>query len=44
MLFSVNNPAISANELIHDLSQGKMNFNPELNNQATEELFSCKKK
>ena len=51
MLFSVvNNPAISANELNHDLKvisqwayQWKMNFNPDLNKQATELLFSCKK-
>ena len=51
MLFSVlNNPAISANELIHDLKvinqwayQWEMNFNPDLNKQATELLFSCKK-
>ena len=39
MLFSVvNNPAISANELNHDLK-----VNPDLNKQATELLFSCKK-
>ena len=51
MLFSVvNNPAISANELNHDLKvlsqcsyQWKMKFNPDLNKQATELLFSCKK-
>ena len=51
MLFSVvNNPAISANELNHDLKyisqwayQWKMNFNPDLNKQATELLFSYKK-
>ena len=51
MLFSVvNNLAISANELNHDLKvisqwayQSKMNFNPDLNKQATELLFSCKK-
>ena len=51
MLFSVvNNPVISANELNHDLKvisqwayQWKMNFNPDLNKQATELLFSCKK-
>ena len=51
MLFSVvNNPAISANELNHDLkviSQWaylwKMNFNLDLTKQATELLFSCKK-
>ena len=51
MLFSVvNNPAISANELYHDLKvisqcayQWKMNFNPDLNQQATKLLFSCKK-
>ena len=47
MLFSaVNNPAISANELNPDLEvisqwsyQWKMNFNPDLNKQATELLF-----
>ena len=51
MLFSVvNNPAISANELNYDLKvisqwayQWKTNFNPDLNKQATELLFSCKK-
>ena len=51
MLFSVvNNPAISA-KLNHDLKgisqwayQWKMNFNPDLNKQANELLFSCKKK
>ena len=51
MLFSVvNNPAISANELNHDLNvisqwayQWEMKFNPDLNKQATELLFSCKK-
>ena len=51
MLFSVvNNPAISANELNHDLKvisqwayQWNMNFNPDLSKQATELLFSCKK-
>ena len=51
MLFSVvNNPVISANELNPDLKvisqwayQWKMNFNPDLNKQATELLFSCKK-
>ena len=50
MHFSVvNNPAISANELNHDLKvinqwayQLKMKFNPDLNKQATELLFSCK--
>ena len=44
MLFSlVNNPAISANELSHDLNaisqwayQWKMKFNPDLNKQASE--------
>ena len=49
MLFSVvNNPAISANELNHDLKvinqwayQWKMKFNPDLKKQ--ELLFSCKK-
>ena len=46
----VNNPAISTNELNHDLKvisqwayQWKMNFNPDLNKQATELLFSGKK-
>ena len=51
MLFSVvNNPTISVNELNHDLKvisqwvyQWKMNFNPDLNKQAKELLFSCKK-
>ena len=51
MLFSVvNNLAISANELNHDLKiisqrtyHWKMKFNPDLNKQATELLFSCKK-
>ena len=51
MLFSVvNNPAISANELNHDLKvisqwayQWKINFNPDLNKQATELLSSCRK-
>ena len=51
MLFSVvNNPSISANELNQDLKvisqwayQWKMKFNPDLNKQATELLFSCKK-
>ena len=51
MLFSgVNNPTISTNELNHDLKvisqwayQWMMNFNPDLNKQATELLFSCKK-
>ena len=51
MLFSiVNNPEISANELNHELKvisqwayQWKMKFNPDLNKQATELLFSCKK-
>ena len=51
MLFSVvNNPAISANELNHDLKvisqlayQWRTNFNSDLNKQATELLFSCKK-
>ena len=52
MLFSVvNNPSIFANELNQDLKvisqwayQWKMKFNPDLNKQATELLFSCKKK
>ena len=52
MLFSiVNNPTISANELNHDLKvisqwayQWKVKFNPDLNKQATELLFSCKRK
>ena len=51
MLFSVvNNPSISANELNQDLKvisqwayQWKRKFNPDLNKQATELLFSCKK-
>ena len=51
MLFSVENyPAISGNELNPDLKvisqwayQWKLNFNPDLNKQATELLFSCRK-
>ena len=51
MLFSVvNNPSISASELNQDLKgisqwayQWKMEFNPDLNKQATEPLFSSKK-
>ena len=50
LLSVVNNPAISANELDHELKvisqwayQWKMNFNPDLNKQAIELLFSCKK-
>ena len=51
MLFSiVTDPAISANDLNHDLDiihqwahQWKMQFNPDRNKQATEVLFSCKK-
>ena len=51
MLFSVvNNTAISANELNHDLKvisqwayQWKVKFNPDFNKQATELLFSYKK-
>ena len=51
MLFSVvKNPAISANQLNHDLKvisqwayQWKMNFNLDLNKHATELLFSCMK-
>ena len=51
MLFSVvNNPSISANELNQDLKvisqwayQRKMELNPDLNKQATEQVFSCKK-
>ena len=51
MLFSiVNDPVISANELNQDLKvinqwayQGKMEFNPDPNKQATKLLFSCKK-
>ena len=46
----VNNPAISVNELNHNLKvinqwayQWKMNFNPDLNKQATKLLFSFKK-
>ena len=50
MLFSiVTDPAISANDLNHDLDiihqwahQWKMQFNPDRNKQATEVLFSCK--
>ena len=51
MLFSIaNDPAISANDLNHDLHiiqqwayQWKMEFNPDPIKQATEVLFSCKK-
>ena len=51
ILFSVvNDPEISANELNHDLKvinrwayQWKVEFNPDLNKQATKLLFSCKK-
>ena len=51
MLYSVvNNHTISAIGLNHDLKvisqwtyQWKMKFNPDLNKQATELLFSCKK-
>ena len=52
MLFSiVNKPAISANELNHNLKvisqwayQWKMKFNSDLNKQATQLLFSCNEK
>ena len=52
MLFSVTkDPQISASDLKHDLEvinrwpyQWKMAFNPDPNKQATEILFSCKKK
>ena len=51
MHFSIlNDPALSANNLIHDLRiiqqwayQWKMEFNPDPSKQATEVLFSCKK-
>ena len=51
MLFSiVNDPAISANNLNHDLDiiqrwayQWKREFNPDPTKQANEVLFSCKK-
>ena len=51
MLFSiVNYPALSANNLNHDLRliqqwayQWKMEFNPDPSKQATEVVFSCKK-
>ena len=50
LFFLVNNLAISANELNQDLKvinhwayQWKMKFNPDLNKQATELLFSCRK-
>ena len=51
MLFSVvKDPAISANNLNHDLNiihqwahQWKMEFNPDPTKRATEVLFSCKK-
>ena len=52
MLFSlVKDPVTSANDLNHDLDmiyqwahQWKMEFNPDPTKQATEILFSCKKK
>ena len=52
MLFSiVENPLISAQELNHDLKlihqwahQWKLEFNPDPSKQATEMLFSCKKR
>ena len=47
LVSAVNNPAISANELNHDLKvisqwayQWETKFNPDLNKQATELLFS----
>ena len=51
MLFSiVNDPALSANNLNHDLRliqqwayQWKMEFNPDPSKQATEVIFSCMK-
>ena len=47
MLFSiVKNLAISANDLINDLSiihQWKMEFNPDCTKQPAEVLFFCKK-
>ena len=52
MLYSiVHDPVKSASDLNHDLDiinkwafQWKMAFNPDPNKQATEMLFSCKKK
>ena len=52
MLFSVvKNPDISANDLNHDLDiihnwahQWKLEFNPDPSKQATEIIFSCKKR
>ena len=52
MLYSVvHDPNVSANELNHDLKlindwayQWKMSFNPDVNKQAVEELFSQKNK
>ena len=52
MLYSVvHDPTKSASDLNHDLEiinkwahQWKMSFNPDPNKQATEMLFSCKKK
>ena len=46
MLFSINDPILSASELNLDLNvinQWKMEFNPDPNKQATELLFSCKR-
>ena len=52
MLYSiVNDPHTSASELNHDLEvirqwayQWKMEFNPDITKQATEMIFSCKRK
>ena len=52
MLYSIDvDPSTSASNLNHDLElisqltfQWKMAFNPDPNKQATEVLFSCKKK
>ena len=45
----MNDPALSANDLNHDLDiirqwahQWKLEFNPDPTKQATEVLFSCK--
>ena len=52
MLFSiVKNPILTAEDLNHDLEvicswarQWKLQFNPDINKQATEILFTCKNK
>ena len=50
LFYIVNDPALSANNLNHDLRliqqwayQWKIEFNPDPSKQATDVLFSCKK-